>query len=78
MPLPRAMVENQCQQLQAVLSQLLPSLQSQEERERKAAILILTEVGVHFRPCTSAAPRGNCLPNPPSRHTQPVQRQKAG
>ncbi|XP_058524341.1 maestro heat-like repeat family member 5 isoform X1 [Ochotona princeps] len=41
--LARAMVENQCQQLQAVLSQLLPSLQSQEERERKAAILILTE-----------------------------------
>ncbi|XP_045857541.1 maestro heat-like repeat family member 5 [Meles meles] len=41
--LARAMVQNRCQQIKAVTSQLLPSLQSQEARERKAAILILTE-----------------------------------
>ncbi|XP_047582502.1 maestro heat-like repeat family member 5 isoform X2 [Lutra lutra] len=41
--LARAMVQNCCQQIKAVTSQLLPSLQSKEERERKAAILILTE-----------------------------------
>ncbi|XP_073923099.1 maestro heat-like repeat family member 5 [Castor canadensis] len=41
--LARAMVENHCKQIKAVLSHLLPSLQSQQERERKAAILIFTE-----------------------------------
>uniref|UniRef100_M3XS94 Maestro heat like repeat family member 5 (gene/pseudogene) n=1 Tax=Mustela putorius furo TaxID=9669 RepID=M3XS94_MUSPF len=41
--LARAMVQNRCQQIKAVTSQLLPSLQSKEERERKVAILILTE-----------------------------------
>lgn len=44
-PRPRAMVLNHCRQIKVVLSQLLPTLQSQEERERKVAILILTEVG---------------------------------
>uniref|UniRef100_A0A671F4E5 Maestro heat like repeat family member 5/pseudo n=1 Tax=Rhinolophus ferrumequinum TaxID=59479 RepID=A0A671F4E5_RHIFE len=41
--LARAMVLNRCRQIKVVLSQLLPTLQSQEERERKVAILILTE-----------------------------------
>ncbi|XP_062935351.1 maestro heat-like repeat family member 5 [Cynocephalus volans] len=41
--LARAMVQNHCRQMEAVLSQLLPSLQSPQERERKAAILILIE-----------------------------------
>nr|XP_023422218.1 maestro heat-like repeat family member 5 [Cavia porcellus] len=41
--LARAMVQNHCRKIKAVLSQLLPSLQSQEERERKVAILILME-----------------------------------
>ncbi|XP_044236316.2 maestro heat-like repeat family member 5 [Ursus arctos] len=41
--LARAMVQNHCKQIKAVTRQLLPSLQSKEERERKAAILILTE-----------------------------------
>ncbi|XP_032729352.1 maestro heat-like repeat family member 5 [Lontra canadensis] len=41
--LARAMVQNRCQQIKAVTGQLLPSLQSKEERERKAAILILIE-----------------------------------
>ncbi|XP_017750657.1 PREDICTED: maestro heat-like repeat family member 5 isoform X2 [Rhinopithecus bieti] len=41
--LARAMVQNHCRQIRAVLRQLLPSLQSPEERERKVAILILTE-----------------------------------
>ncbi|XP_032171792.1 maestro heat-like repeat family member 5 isoform X2 [Mustela erminea] len=41
--LARAMVQNRCQQIKAVTSRLLPSLQSKEERERKVAILILTE-----------------------------------
>lgn len=37
-------MQNHCRKIKAVLSQLLPSLQSQEERERKVAILILMEV----------------------------------
>ncbi|XP_075861455.1 maestro heat-like repeat family member 5 [Microcebus murinus] len=42
--LARAMVQNHCKQIKAVLSQLLSSLQkSHQERERKAAMLILTE-----------------------------------
>ncbi|XP_006152171.1 maestro heat-like repeat family member 5 [Tupaia chinensis] len=41
--LARAMVQNHCRQIPAVLGQLLPRLQSQEERERKVAVLILTE-----------------------------------
>ncbi|XP_072805923.1 maestro heat-like repeat family member 5 isoform X6 [Vicugna pacos] len=41
--LARAMVQSRCWQIKAVTIQLLPNLQSQEERERKAAILILTE-----------------------------------
>ncbi|XP_069847947.1 maestro heat-like repeat family member 5 isoform X1 [Dipodomys merriami] len=41
--LARAMVQNQCKQIKALLSHLLPSLQSQEERERKAAIFIFIE-----------------------------------
>ncbi|KAM9626418.1 maestro heat-like repeat family member 5 [Trichechus inunguis] len=41
--LARAMVQNRCRQIKAVLTQLLPSLQSREERERKVAILILIE-----------------------------------
>ncbi|XP_053414671.1 maestro heat-like repeat family member 5 [Nycticebus coucang] len=41
--LARAMVQSHCKQIKAVLNQLLPSLRSQQERERKAAILILTE-----------------------------------
>uniref|UniRef100_A0A8C2VQM6 Maestro heat like repeat family member 5/pseudo n=1 Tax=Chinchilla lanigera TaxID=34839 RepID=A0A8C2VQM6_CHILA len=41
--LARAMVQNHCRKIKAVLSQLLPSLQSREERERKVAILILME-----------------------------------
>lgn len=39
------MVQSPCRQLKALTSQLLPSLQSQEERARKVAILILNEVG---------------------------------
>uniref|UniRef100_A0A2K6TTW7 Maestro heat like repeat family member 5/pseudo n=1 Tax=Saimiri boliviensis boliviensis TaxID=39432 RepID=A0A2K6TTW7_SAIBB len=46
--LARAMVQNHCRQLTAVLYQLLPRLQSPEDRERKVAILILTEVGGHL------------------------------
>uniref|UniRef100_G1QLY5 Maestro heat like repeat family member 5/pseudo n=1 Tax=Nomascus leucogenys TaxID=61853 RepID=G1QLY5_NOMLE len=38
-----AMVHNHCRQITVVLRQLLPSLQSPEERDRKVAILILTE-----------------------------------
>ncbi|EAW50412.1 hCG2036790, isoform CRA_b, partial [Homo sapiens] len=41
--LARAMVQNHCRQIPAVLRQLLPSLQSPQERERKVAILILTK-----------------------------------
>ncbi|KAH0518763.1 Maestro heat-like repeat family member 5 [Microtus ochrogaster] len=41
--LARAMVQNHCKQIKAVLSYLLPGLQSQQERERKTAILILIE-----------------------------------
>ncbi|XP_037354051.1 maestro heat-like repeat family member 5 isoform X3 [Talpa occidentalis] len=41
--LARAMVQNRCQQIRAVTIQLLPQLQSPEERERRAATLILTE-----------------------------------
>ncbi|XP_035965371.2 maestro heat-like repeat family member 5 [Halichoerus grypus] len=41
--LARAMVQNHCKQIKAVTSLLLAGLQSKEERERKAAILILTE-----------------------------------
>lgn len=43
-PAPRAMVQNHCKQIKAVLSYLLPGLQSQQERERKTAILVLIEV----------------------------------
>lgn len=42
---PRALVQNRCGQVKAVTTQLLPRLQRQEERERKAAVVILTEVG---------------------------------
>ncbi|XP_077022776.1 maestro heat-like repeat family member 5 isoform X3 [Tamandua tetradactyla] len=41
--LARAMVKNRCKQVKTVLGQLLPSLQTKDERERKVAILILTE-----------------------------------
>ncbi|XP_040592232.1 maestro heat-like repeat family member 5 isoform X2 [Mesocricetus auratus] len=41
--LARAMVQNRCKQIKAVLSHLLPSLQSQQERDRKTAILVLIE-----------------------------------
>ncbi|XP_051016482.1 maestro heat-like repeat family member 5 [Acomys russatus] len=41
--LARAMVQNHCSQIQAVLSYLLPSLESQQERERKTAILLFIE-----------------------------------
>ncbi|XP_015416905.1 PREDICTED: maestro heat-like repeat family member 5 [Myotis davidii] len=41
--LDRAMVQSPCRQIKAVASQLLPSLQSREERARKVAILILNE-----------------------------------
>ncbi|KAG8515464.1 LOW QUALITY PROTEIN: Maestro heat-like repeat family member 5 [Galemys pyrenaicus] len=41
--LARAMVQNRCRQIRAVTAQLLPQLQSPAERERKAAIVILTE-----------------------------------
>ncbi|XP_016071897.1 PREDICTED: maestro heat-like repeat family member 5 [Miniopterus natalensis] len=41
--LARAMVQSPCRQIKAVTRQLLPSLQSQEERERKVAILIFNE-----------------------------------
>ncbi|XP_005877873.1 PREDICTED: maestro heat-like repeat family member 5 [Myotis brandtii] len=41
--LARAMVQSPCRQIKAVTSQLLPSLQSREERARKVAILILNE-----------------------------------
>jgi hypothetical protein len=43
-PVPRAMVQNHCTQIKAVLGYLLPNLQSQQERERKTAILLLIEV----------------------------------
>ncbi|XP_060051900.1 maestro heat-like repeat family member 5 isoform X2 [Erinaceus europaeus] len=39
----RAMVQNPCKQIKAVLVQLLPSLQSKEQRQRQAAMVILTE-----------------------------------
>lgn len=38
-------MQNRCRQTKAVLSWLLRRVQSQEERERKVAILVLTEVG---------------------------------
>ncbi|MEJ1271650.1 maestro heat-like repeat family member 5 [Cricetulus griseus] len=41
--LARAMVQNHCKEIKAILSYLLPSLQSQQERERKTAILVLIE-----------------------------------
>uniref|UniRef100_A0A4X1SFU3 Maestro heat-like repeat family member 5 n=1 Tax=Sus scrofa TaxID=9823 RepID=A0A4X1SFU3_PIG len=41
--LARALVQNRCGQVKAVTTQLLPRLQRQEERERKAAVVILTE-----------------------------------
>ncbi|XP_060246489.1 maestro heat-like repeat family member 5 [Meriones unguiculatus] len=41
--LARAMVQNHCTQIKAVLGFLLPSLQSPQERERKTAILLLIE-----------------------------------
>ncbi|KAI4539914.1 hypothetical protein MG293_010309 [Ovis ammon polii] len=41
--LARAMVQNHCRQVKALTFQLLPNLQSREERERKAAIIIFTE-----------------------------------
>nr|XP_036293381.1 maestro heat-like repeat family member 5 [Pipistrellus kuhlii]KAF6326499.1 hypothetical protein mPipKuh1_011741 [Pipistrellus kuhlii] len=41
--LARAMVQSPCRQIKAVAGQLLPSLQSQEERARKVAIIILNE-----------------------------------
>ncbi|XP_075406643.1 maestro heat-like repeat family member 5 [Tenrec ecaudatus] len=41
--LARAMVQNHCSQIKAVLDQLLPNLQCKEERERKVAMLIFTE-----------------------------------
>lgn len=44
-PAPRAMVQNHCTQIKAVLGYLLPNLQSPQERERKTAILLLIEVG---------------------------------
>ncbi|XP_069931972.1 maestro heat-like repeat family member 5 isoform X4 [Oryctolagus cuniculus] len=58
--LARAMVENQCPQIKTVLGQLLPRLQSQEERERKAAILILTEF-LHSPALLEALPRQAAL-----------------
>ncbi|XP_048215211.1 LOW QUALITY PROTEIN: maestro heat-like repeat family member 5 [Perognathus longimembris pacificus] len=41
--LARAMVQNHCRQVKALLGHLLPRLQSREERERKAAIFIFIE-----------------------------------
>lgn len=41
-PVPRAMVQSRCKQVTVPITQLLPSLQSQEQRGRKAAIVILT------------------------------------
>ncbi|XP_052508006.1 maestro heat-like repeat family member 5 [Budorcas taxicolor] len=41
--LARAMVQNHCRQVKALTFQLLPNLQSREEQERKAAIIIFTE-----------------------------------
>ncbi|XP_068839507.1 maestro heat-like repeat family member 5 [Capricornis sumatraensis] len=41
--LARAMVRNHCRQVKALTFQLLPNLQSREERERKAATIIFTE-----------------------------------
>ncbi|XP_042120662.2 maestro heat-like repeat family member 5 isoform X2 [Peromyscus maniculatus bairdii] len=41
--LARAMVQNHCKEIKAIVSYLLPSLQSQQERERKTAILVLIE-----------------------------------
>ncbi|XP_076767598.1 maestro heat-like repeat family member 5 isoform X4 [Arvicanthis niloticus] len=41
--LARAMVQNHCTQIKALLGYLLPNLQSQQERERKTAILLLIE-----------------------------------
>ena len=42
LPVPRAMVQSRCKQVTVPITQLLPSLQSQEQRGRKAAIVILT------------------------------------
>ena len=62
-PVPRAMVQNQCRQIKALTFQLLPNLQSREERERKVAIIIFTEVGAWGGPQGQPAP---CLQlNPP-------------
>lgn len=69
-PRPRAMVLNRCRQIKVVLCQLLPALQSQEERERKVAILILTEVGPGRTgaPQRPSEPFSSCL-SAPSGHT---------
>ncbi|XP_031201690.1 maestro heat-like repeat family member 5 isoform X3 [Mastomys coucha] len=44
--LARAMVQNHCTQIKAVLGCLLLNIQSQQERERKTAILLLTEAAL--------------------------------
>ncbi|KAL6031674.1 hypothetical protein STEG23_026343, partial [Scotinomys teguina] len=41
--LARAMVQNNCKAIKTIVSYLLPSLQSPQERERKTAILVLVE-----------------------------------
>lgn len=71
-PAPRAMVQNQCRQINALTFQLLPNLHSREERQRKTAIIIFTEVGA----CTlsPAEPTRTSLdqqiPHTPPSHSQ--------
>lgn len=47
-------MQNHCRQVKALTFQLLPNLQSREERERKAAIIIFTEVGACGGPSGTA------------------------
>lgn len=61
-PAPRAMVQNHCKQIKTVLSYLLPGLQSQQERERKTAILVLIEVGWGGWDGGSSGPQVVCVP----------------
>ena len=50
------MVQNHCRQIKALTLHLLPNLRSREERDRKVAIIIFTEVGAWGAPQGQPAP----------------------
>lgn len=49
-------MQNHCRQIKALTLHLLPNLRSREERDRKAAIIIFTEVGAWGAPQGQPAP----------------------